>query len=128
MKHSSPSGAQRTCQSPKVSLTISITSGWAGRRPGAGAAGAAPAGGRRAAGGGRGRRGRGAGGGRAAGAGGGAGAAGASGGGPPALARGRCGGRGRVLGGERRGERQPERSRGSGGYGSVASCCSHPSD
>ena len=53
MKHSLPSGAQRTCQSPKVSRTISITSGLAGlpspraagapaRRPAA-----APAGGRR---------------------------------------------------------------------------------
>ena len=36
MKHSLPSGAQRTCQSPKVSRTISITSGWAGS-PAAGA-------------------------------------------------------------------------------------------
>ena len=41
MKHSLPSGAQRTCQSPKVSRTTSITSGLAGlpsrRASGAGA-------------------------------------------------------------------------------------------
>ena len=41
MKHSLPSGAQRTCQSPKVSLTISITSGCAGA-PASGAAAPAP--------------------------------------------------------------------------------------
>ena len=55
MKHSLPSGAQRTCQSPKVSRTISITSGCgrvAGgrRRGGRGAAGAAGAAGASAAG------------------------------------------------------------------------------
>ena len=41
MKHSLPSGAQRTCQSPKVSRTISMTSGCAGRARLSGSAGAA---------------------------------------------------------------------------------------
>ena len=122
MKHSLPSGAQRTCQSPKVSLTISITSGCAGRRRRGAAAVRRP---RRSAPGGR----R-AGGGRL-----GAGAAGAPGlcrGRPPALPgrRRRCGRRSAagaaLLGGERRRQRQSAGRPESGGIGSVASAARIP--
>ena len=91
MKHSSPSGAQRTCQSPKVSLTISTTSGCCGVA-GAPALRRRPAPGRRRAGAG-------------------AAVAGAS----VAGAASGAGGRGRLLGGERGGDRQPD----EGGQGQA---------
>ena len=126
MKHSLPSGAQRTCQSPKVSRTISITSGLAGsprrgrlaRRARRGRAGAAPAGASAA-------------GASPAGAARSAAAAGASGAAP---------GRRASRPPERRlraavscaasgaAQRQPERRPGSGGSGSVASAARIPSD